>query len=70
MGMSSALKMQRLRQRERNDEIMLTITVQETPTVEMLREAGKLPYGVDHTHDDIARAVERFLNSATRGRGS
>jgi hypothetical protein len=68
MGMSSAVKMQRLRQRERDDEIMLKITVRQTPTVETLCEAGELPYGVDHCLDDIARAVERFLKVFERER--
>jgi hypothetical protein len=61
MASASAARVARFRQRQRDEEILLRISVPETPMTEALVEAGLLPPDIDHGPDEMARAVERLL---------
>jgi hypothetical protein len=61
MASSAAQRVARFRQRQRDEEILLRISVPEMPLIETLIEAGLLPQQLDHDNDQVARAVERLI---------
>jgi hypothetical protein len=68
MASASALRVARFRQRQRDEEILLKISVPELPLVEALEVAELLRPGVDHSNDDIAHGVERLIQLFVRER--
>jgi hypothetical protein len=66
MASTSALRVARFRQRQRDEEILLKISVPEMSLIEMLIEADLLPQQFDHSNDQVARAVERLIEIIVR----
>ena len=63
---TSAARVARFRQRQRDEEILLKISVPEMSLIEMLIEADLLPQQFDHGNDQVARAVERLIEIIVR----
>ena len=63
---TSAARVARFRQRQRDEEILLRISVPEMSLIEMLIEADLLPQQFDHGNDQVARAVEGLIEILIR----
>lgn len=61
MAMSSAQKMQRLRERVRNDRVLLTVELDRAPVAELLR---RIDPTADDTSENLSRVVERYLHAS------
>src|SRR5262245_15831632 len=58
-----ALRMRRVREREKSGRFLIRLELPEAETIELLVEAGCLDAKQDHfTHRDIAGGIERFLS--------
>jgi hypothetical protein len=68
MASASAARVARFRQRQRDEEILLKISVPELPLVETLIEAGLLPPDLDAGPEEMAHAVERLIQLFARER--
>jgi hypothetical protein len=68
MASASAARVARFRQRQRDEEILLKISVPENALIEAAIEADMLPEHSDHGPEALARVVERLVRLFVRER--
>jgi hypothetical protein len=66
MASASAERVRSFRQRQRDEHVLLKISVPEMPLVETLIEAGLLPPDHDHGPEAMAQAVEKLIELFVR----